>query len=240
MSVVDSPMDSSSDIEGDSEGRNEGGGSTSDYRLLGRQVTVHQFMGGGKGESFLSADLLLWRRRNHSLGVIVLSTAAWLTFELSGLPFLSVSSDVLLIGIIISFVHAQVSSFRNSRQTDSLPELVLSEEMVNSTAASFRVKLNHLLVMAHDVTVGNDFRLFFKVVIFLWLLSAIGSYISFCTLVYIGTILSVTIPALYSKYQRKVDKCCGLIHRQLSHQYKLVDENVISRLSWSLSKDKDS
>ncbi|CAN7107357.1 unnamed protein product [Brassica rapa subsp. narinosa] len=240
MRVVDSPMDSSSDIEGDSEGRNEGGGSTSDYRLLGRQVTVHQFMGGGKGESFLSADLLLWRRRNHSLGVIVLSTAAWLTFELSGLPILSVSSDVLLIGIIISFVHAQVSSFRNSRQTDSLPELVLSEEMVNSTAASFRVKLNHLLVMAHDVTVGNDFRLFFKVVIFLWLLSAIGSYISFCTLVYIGTILSVTIPALYSKYQRKVDKCCGLIHRQLSHQYKLVDENVISRLSWSLSKDKDS
>ncbi|CAF2102215.1 unnamed protein product [Brassica napus] len=238
MRVVD--MDSSSDIEGDSEGRNEGGGSTSDYRLLGRQVTVHQFMGGGKGESFLSADLLLWRRRNHSLGVIVLSTAAWLTFELSGLPFLSVSSDVLLIGIIISFVHAQVSSFRNSRQTDSLPELVLSEEMVNSTAASFRVKLNHLLVMAHDVTVGNDFRLFFKVVICLWLLSAIGSYISFCTLVYIGTILSVTIPALYSKYQRKIDKCCGLIHRQLSHQYKLVDENVISKLSWSLSKDKDS
>ncbi|CAN6887643.1 unnamed protein product [Brassica oleracea] len=240
MRVLDSPMDSSSDIEGDSEGRNEGGGSTSDYRLLGLQVTVHQFMGGGKGESFLSADLLLWRRRNHSLGVIVLSTAAWLTFELSGLPILSVSSDVLLIGIIISFVHAQVSSFRNSRQADSLPELVLSEEMVNSTAASFRVKLNHLLVMAHDVTVGNDFRLFFKVVICLWLLSAIGSYISFCTLVYIGTILSVTIPALYSKCQRKVDKCCGLIHRQLSHQYKLVDENVISKLSWSLSKDKDS
>ncbi|KAG2272323.1 reticulon-like protein B16 [Brassica napus] len=234
MRVLDFPMDSSSDIEGDSEGRNEGGGSTSDYRLLGRQVTVHQFMGGGK-----AADLLLWRRRNHSLGVLVLSTAAWLTFELSGLPILSVSSDVLLIGIIISFVHAQVSSFRN-RQADSLPELVLSEEMVNSTAASFRVKLNHLLVMAHDVTVGNDFRLFFKVVICLWLLSAIGSYISFCTLVYIGTILSVTIPALYSKYQRKVDKCCGLIHRQLSHQYKLVDENVISKLSWSLSKDKDS
>lgn len=42
-------MDSSSDIEGDTDGRNEGG-SSSDYRLLGRQVTVHQFMGGGKGE----------------------------------------------------------------------------------------------------------------------------------------------------------------------------------------------
>ncbi|AEE74975.1 Reticulon family protein [Arabidopsis thaliana] len=249
-------MDSLSDIDGDFDGRNEGG-SSSDYRLLGRQITVHQFMGGGKGEfffpefhfgysrkwktwQFIAADLLLWRRRHLSLGVIIISTVAWLIFEFSGLPFLSVSSDVLLIVIMISFVHARVSAFRN-RQLHSLPELVLSEEMVNSAAASFRIKLNHLLVMAHDVTVGNDFRLFFKqVVICLWLLSAIGSYISLCTLLYIGTILSVTIPALYSKYQSKVDKCCGTIHRRLSHHYKIVDENVISRLSWSLSKDKDS
>lgn len=46
-------MDSSSDNEGDYDGRNEGGSTSEDYRLLGRQVTVHQFMGGGKGESFL-------------------------------------------------------------------------------------------------------------------------------------------------------------------------------------------
>ncbi|OAP07009.1 hypothetical protein AXX17_AT3G10790 [Arabidopsis thaliana] len=44
-------MDSLSDIDGDFDGRNEGG-SSSDYRLLGRQITVHQFMGGGKGEFF--------------------------------------------------------------------------------------------------------------------------------------------------------------------------------------------
>lgn len=59
-----------------------------------------------------AADLLLWRRRHLSLGVIIISTVAWLIFEFSGLPFLSVSSDVLLIGIIISFVHARVSAFR--------------------------------------------------------------------------------------------------------------------------------
>lgn len=49
------------------------------------------------------------------------------------------------------------------RNLQSLPELVLSEEMVNNVAASFRVKINYVLLMAHDITLGKDFRLFFKV-----------------------------------------------------------------------------
>lgn len=50
-----------------------------------------------------------------------------------------------------------------SRQLQTLPELELSEEMVNNAAASFRVKINNVLLMAHDITIGKDFRLFFKV-----------------------------------------------------------------------------
>ena len=49
------------------------------------------------------------------------------------------------------------------RQLKSLPELELSEETVNSVATSFRVKINYVLLMAHDITHGKDFRLFFKV-----------------------------------------------------------------------------
>lgn len=55
------------------------------------------------------------------------------------------------------------------RQLQPLPELVLSEEMVNNTASSFRVKVNSMLLIAHDITLGKDFRVFFKVRI-LWLL----------------------------------------------------------------------
>lgn len=49
------------------------------------------------------------------------------------------------------------------RQLQPLPELVLSEEMVNNTASSFRVKVNSMLLIAHDITLGKDFRVFFKV-----------------------------------------------------------------------------
>uniref|UniRef100_A0A6N2ML26 Reticulon-like protein n=3 Tax=Salix TaxID=40685 RepID=A0A6N2ML26_SALVM len=244
-------MDNSSDVidmvsgNGGEDSRNDSTTSTSSaasspramasgYRLFDRQDSLHQLMGGGK-----AADVLLWRWRHVSFGVIMVATVSWFIFERSGLPFLTICSDVLLILIVLLFVRANLSNMIN-KQLQSLPELVLSEEMVNSAAASFRVKINNVLLMAHDITLGKDFRFFFKVVVFLWLLSTVGSYFSFFTLAYIGTILSITIPALYSRYEEHVDRCCGVIHRKLSHHYKIVDESVISRIPQSLSKDKDA
>ncbi|KAJ4720221.1 Reticulon-like protein [Melia azedarach] len=220
------------DGEADSSNCSGGGAGGAGFKLFNRPGSVHLFMGGGK-----AADLLLWKRRRVSFGVIVVATVAWLIFERSGLPFLSVCADVLLLLIVLLFLRANYAAYRN-KQLNTLPELELSEEMVNNAAASFRVKMNYLLLMAHDITVGKDFKLFFQVVVCLWLLSAIGSYFSFVTLAYIGTLLSITVPALYSRYEERVDKCCGVIHKKLSQHYKIVDENVISRIPRTLSKDK--
>ncbi|CAI9772167.1 unnamed protein product [Fraxinus pennsylvanica] len=190
-------------------------------------------MGGGK-----AADVILWRRRHVSCGIIIVATVAWLLIERSGLSFLSLCSDILLVLIVLLFLRANYAVFRK-RQLQTLPELVLSEEMVNNTAASFRVKVNYMLLMAHDITLGKDFRLFFVVVIALWLLSVIGSLISFFTLLYIGIVVSITVPALYDKFDDRVDRYAGLIHQKFSKHYKIVDESVISRLPRNLSKDKD-
>ncbi|GMN41170.1 hypothetical protein TIFTF001_010386 [Ficus carica] len=125
----------------------------------GRKATNSTSSSMGSG---IAADVLLWKRRLVSFGVIVVATVAWLLFERSGLSFLSICSDVLLILIVLLFLRANFAALRN-RQPQTLPELVLSEEMVNNVAASFRVKINNVLLMAHDITLGKDFRLFFKV-----------------------------------------------------------------------------
>ncbi|KAJ8649785.1 hypothetical protein MRB53_002808 [Persea americana] len=147
--------------------------------------------------------------------------------------------DILLILIVFQFVRANSAVLLN-KQLRPLPELVLSEEMVNNAAASFRVKINYVLLMAHDITIGKDFRLFFKVVVALWLLSVIGGYFSLFTLVYFGTIISITIPALYNKYEEHVDRYVGLVHNKISKHYSIVDANVISRIPGGFSKNKDS
>ncbi|CAJ2665678.1 unnamed protein product [Trifolium pratense] len=185
------------------------------------------------------SDVLLWKRWKVSFGVIVVSTAAWFLLEWTDLPFLTICSDVLLLLIVILFLNSNYAALRN-KQPPSLPELIVSEEMVNNVAASFRVKVNNVLLIAHDITIGKDFRIFFKVVICLWLLSVIGSIFSFFTLAYIGTLMMITVPALYKKYGDYVDKCCGVIHNQFSKHYRIVDENVVDRLPHNTSKDKES
>ncbi|WOK95861.1 hypothetical protein Cni_G04568 [Canna indica] len=203
------------------------------YRLFNRQRSMHQIIGGGK-----AADVILWKRRWISIAVMIAATCAWFIFERSGLSFLTICSDVLLILIVIQFVRAN-SAVLLDKQLQPLPELVLSEEMVNNAAASFRVKINNLLMMAHDITLGKDFRIFFQVVGILWLLSVVGGFFSFFTLAYIGITVSFTIPALYDRYENHVDKYAGLVHQKISKHYKIVDENVIRRIPRRFSNGKD-
>ncbi|XP_068668851.1 reticulon-like protein B16 isoform X1 [Aristolochia californica] len=184
-------MDSSQDyyaVEGNGDTRRERTEENSSpsvpaascYRFFDRQRSIRQIMGGGK-----AADVILWKQWQISFGIIVVATVGWLLFEWSGISFLSICSDILLILVVIQFIRANGAALLN-KQLQPLPELVLSEEMVNNSAASFRVKINYMLLMAHDITLGKDFRLFFKVVVCLWLLSVVGSFCSFFTLAYIG------------------------------------------------------
>lgn len=57
--------------------------------------------------------MLLWKRWHVSFGVIVVATVAWLIVEHSGLPFLSVCSDVLLLLIVVLFVRANYAAYRD-------------------------------------------------------------------------------------------------------------------------------
>ncbi|KAL2544674.1 Reticulon-like protein [Forsythia ovata] len=49
-------------------------------RLFSRQRTIHQILGRG-----LVADVMLWRQNNLTAGILVLTLAAWVVFEVSGI-----------------------------------------------------------------------------------------------------------------------------------------------------------
>ncbi|CAM6090329.1 unnamed protein product [Calypogeia fissa] len=201
-------------------------------RIFGREKTVHELLGGGK-----SADVLLWRHWPLSAGVLIGSTIGYVLFEWSGYTLLSLVSNVLLFLVVILFLWSNAAALLN-RAPPPLPELSLSEETVMAVAAAVRVELNKILAVAHDVALGKDFKVFLKVIAALWIISTVGGWCSFLTLLYIGVVFSHSLPVLYETYEDEIDKYAKMAGDHAHTQYKKFDANVLSKIPRAPPKEK--
>ncbi|KAL9428883.1 hypothetical protein AB3S75_030805 [Citrus x aurantiifolia] len=207
-------------------------GSSSD-RLFKRQRTIHEILGGG-----LAADVILWRRKNVTVGILLVTLAAWVVFERSGYTLLSLVSSVLLLLIAILFLWAKAAAILN-RPAPPLPELHLSEEMVNEIAALIRIRVNDFLSVSQDIALGKNSRLFFRVALYLWLISFVGGLTDFLTLGYTSLVIVLTLPALYERYEDHIDRYAILGYRKLRQLYVKIDEEFVSKVrKWILEKQK--
>jgi hypothetical protein len=52
-----------------------------------------------------------------------------------------------------------------------------------------------------------------------------------------GLLVSLTIPALYNKYEDHVDRNAEIAHKQIVKQYRNLDVNVLSKIPRGFSKE---
>ncbi|KAI6678026.1 hypothetical protein NL676_038822 [Syzygium grande] len=169
-----------------------------------RRLSVHQALGGG-----CVADLLLWKKWTGGATLLVGATALWFVFERAGYNVLSFVANVLLLLVAILFFWAKSASLLN-RPLPPLPDLEISEQSIVKIAVVMQEWVNYTLSIARDITVGRNWKLFLQVALGLWFISYIGSLFNFVTLVYIGVILSLTVPFLKRRFNRSTDIQMGL------------------------------
>ncbi|PIN24876.1 Reticulon [Handroanthus impetiginosus] len=202
-------------------------------RLFNRHRTVHQILGGGH-----VADVMLWRRKNLTVGILVVTLAAWVVFELSGHTLLSFVSSVFLLLFSILFLWAKSAAILN-RPAPPLPHLYLSEEIVNEAATFIREHVNTVLSLSEDIALGRDSRMFVKVALGLLMISVIGSFTDFFTLGYICLVVVLTVPVLYERYEDYIDTHALIWYRKLQQLYARFDEECITKVhKWVLEKKK--
>ncbi|OIT01067.1 PREDICTED: reticulon-like protein B12 [Nicotiana attenuata] len=196
----------------------------SNDRLFNRQRSLHQILGGG-----FVADVVLWRRKDVTVGILVITLFAWVVFEISGYTLLSLVSSVFLLLFTILFLWAKSAAILN-RPAPPLPHLYLSEEMVNEAACFVRNHINMLLSASEDIALGKDTNMFVKVSVGLVLVSVIGGLTDFLTLGYTSIVIVLTVPALYEKYEDQVDACILIAYRKLRHFYYKFDAVCVSKV----------
>ncbi|KAI5682678.1 hypothetical protein M9H77_03906 [Catharanthus roseus] len=202
-------------------------------RLFDKQRTVHQILGGG-----FVADVILWRRKDLTVGILVVTFASWVVFERSGYTVLSLVSSVLLLLFSVLFLWAKSAAILN-RPPPPLPHLHLSEEMVNDAAALLRNHINMFLSVSEDIALGKDTQMYTKVAACLLIMSVIGGMIDFLSLGYISLVIVLTIPALYEKYEDHIDRYALISYTKLKVFYSHIDREWVSKFrSWILEKKK--
>ncbi|KAJ7566593.1 hypothetical protein O6H91_02G110300 [Diphasiastrum complanatum] len=201
-------------------------------RLFGRQRSVHELFGSG-----IVADILLWRKKHLSIGLLVGATLSYIFFEWAGYTFLSVVSNTLLLLLVILFVWSNLAALLN-RPPPPVPNIQLSEETVHKVALALHKEISQILAMLRDVSLGRDLRLFLKVVFALYLLSVVGGWVDFLTLGYIGIVAGLTLPVLYNKYEDEIDKYLHKGVHEAKKQYRKIDELVLSKIPRAPPKGK--
>ncbi|XP_020592746.1 reticulon-like protein B11 [Phalaenopsis equestris] len=190
--------------------------------------SVHRALGSGA-----VADVLLWRNPTATASVAGAATVFWILFELAGYSLLSLVANSLLLLVTILFFWGKSASLLN-RPLPPLPKLEVSEELVGKVSDEARKWINHALSIARDIAIGRDRTVFFKVILVLWTASYIGGLFSFFTFVYIGVVLSLTIPAVYEKFQDPIDEKFCLAHSLLLKHF----DNALSRTLRQSNKEK--
>ncbi|KAG8077831.1 hypothetical protein GUJ93_ZPchr0007g5193 [Zizania palustris] len=150
------------------------------YRLFGRERPVHSVLGGGK-----PADLVLWRNKKISGGVLAGATAIWLLFEVMEYHLLTLLCHCLILSLAILFLWSNASAFIN-KSPPNIPEVKIPEDLTVNIALSLRFELNRGLATLREIGHGRDLKKFLIVIAGLWVLSVLGSSCNFLTLFYIG------------------------------------------------------
>ncbi|GMH16291.1 hypothetical protein Nepgr_018132 [Nepenthes gracilis] len=164
-----------------------------------RHLSVNQALGGGA-----VADALLWENWHASVLVLFSATSLWFLFERAGYNLLSFTANVFLLLVVILFLWAKSASLLN-RPLPPIRDLEISEETVQKAADEIRVWVNRVLSIAREIAIGGNLRVLLQVIIILWMISYVGSLCNLLTLIYLGILLSFSVPVLYDKYWDQID-----------------------------------
>ncbi|KAI7745763.1 hypothetical protein M8C21_027709 [Ambrosia artemisiifolia] len=192
--------------------------------------TVHDALGGAA-----VADILLWRNSYGSGVVLIGSSVLWLLFERGGYNVLAFVANNILLLVVILFFWAKSASLLN-RPLPPIPELDISEESVLIAADEMHVLINRVFSVAHEIAIDGNIKTLISVVSSLWLISYIGSFFNFITLIYVGVLLSLSVPFLYEKFQAQVDEKLFAVHKIARSISAKVD--IILKMMPSIHKQK--
>ncbi|KAE8124890.1 hypothetical protein FH972_019735 [Carpinus fangiana] len=191
---------------------------------FGRGREVHELLGGGK-----VAEVLLWKKRNVSAALLIGMTIIWFLFEVVEYNFVTLFCHISITAMLLFFLWctgAEIFGWNPPK----IPESILLDSAFREVASTFHARFNQLLSKLLDIAYGKDPPLFLLAIFSLYVLSVVGTYVSFLNLLYFGLVCMQTLPYLYDRYKDEVDSLVGDVIRDMRTKYNKFDSMFLNKI----------
>ncbi|GJN37539.1 hypothetical protein PR202_gb26508 [Eleusine coracana subsp. coracana] len=176
-----------------------------------------------------AADIILWRDKTVSASIVAAATAAWFLFEVAEYHFFSLVCYAVMIGMLVFFIWTNASAFFNL-PVPRVPETLLSERTTRQVIMTLHSRLTRLAYILYDIACGKDLITFLLTVLTLYIASVIADCFSSLTLLYLVVLGTMTVPALYERYESEVDHLVARGVHDLRSQFAEMDSGVLKKI----------
>ncbi|OAY47259.1 reticulon-like protein B14 [Manihot esculenta] len=197
-------------------------------KLFGHRRSLHAVLGRGR-----VADILLWKNKYLSAGILIGFTVVWFLIEVVEYHVVTLLCHLLMLFMAILFIWSNAAGFikRNPPDIDDI-------ELAETTLRFLFQQINQFLSKLYYISSGKDPKTFFVTIACLWILSAFGSLCSTLTLLYIVFLCLATLPALYERHEEKVDHYAGRSSQEMKNLFENFNKRVLDKIPRGPTKDK--
>ncbi|CAA7033182.1 unnamed protein product [Microthlaspi erraticum] len=171
-------------------------------------------------------DIYLWRRKKLAFSILSLSTATWALLNIYGFSSVTIVSWTAIAIISLFFLWGNLLRLLSKVEPD-LSGLEVSEEFVVETVRSFRKLMEEMVRWMFRVGAENEWFVFARTVLGLWVLSRIGNLLDFHTFLFIGLVIGLTLPKLWERNGDRIQSLSTNLKERSKGAYGNTREKIL-------------
>ncbi|CAL9026847.1 unnamed protein product [Prunus brigantina] len=175
------------------------------------------------------SDIILWRKKRQSLLTLLTATATWVLLQVYQFNFLTLISYLAIFIVASLFLSGNLLRLLGKAPPD-LSRVGISEKSASEMGNTVRAWVEEGIRWMFWVAAQREWFVFVGTVSGLLLVSRVATSVDLLTLLYIGIVTGMTVPAMYVKYQDKIERGEEKLKAQLKRYYDMFDEKVIKKI----------
>uniref|UniRef100_A0A7N0VMM8 Reticulon-like protein n=1 Tax=Kalanchoe fedtschenkoi TaxID=63787 RepID=A0A7N0VMM8_KALFE len=213
--------------------------TTDNFKLVNRSGTSSEVMSSethsapfpapsSSAQGFFK-DIFLWRRRSLSLLTLLLSTVAWVLLEAYEFNFVTVACWACMLAIVAVFLWDNLLRLLG-KEPGKLASWEMTEESSEAVASSVRELIEEGIRWMFRVTVEKQWYVFAGTATLLFVISEVVSFFDLLSLLYAGTLIGMTVPVTYWKYEDKIKRYGEGLKVRWGRMCQVVDDRVVRKV----------